>query len=139
MSGFLLDTDVVSELTKDAPDSRVVAFLAAQDDLWLSAIVLHELEFGLNMLPPGRRRDRISAALSAFFTEYEDRILPLDRPEAEQAATLREQAHRSGRVLHLGDALIAGTAKAHDLSVATRNGVDFEGLDVGVVNPWETP
>ena len=139
MSGFLLDTNLVSELTKDAPDSRVVAFLAAQDDLWLSAIVLHELEFGLNRLPPGRRRDRISAALSALFTEYEDRILPLDRPEAEQAATLREQAHRSGRLLHLGDALIAGTARAHDLSVATRNVVDFGGLDVGVVNPWETP
>ena len=93
----------------------------------------------MHRLPPGRRRDRISAALSALFTEYQDRILPLDRPEAAQAATLREQAHRSGRVLHPGDALIAGTAKAHDMSVATRNAADFEGLDVGVVNPWETP
>ncbi len=137
MSGFLLDTNVVSELTKDAPDSRVVEFLAAHDDLWLSTIVLHELDFGLNLLPLGRRRNRIRAALLAFVMEYEDRILAVDRPEAEQAATLRAQAHRSGRVLHLGDALIAGTAKTHNLAVATRNVVDFDGLDVAVTNPWE--
>lgn len=137
MSGFLLDTNVVSELTREAPDSRVVAFLAAQDDLWLPTIVLHELEFGLNLLPPGRRRNRIRAALSALIMEYGDRVLPLDRPEAEQAAALRAQARRSGRVLHLADALIAGTAKVHDLAVATRNVADFEGLSVTVINPWE--
>ena len=137
MNGFLLDTNVVSELTKATPDSRVVAFLATQDDLWLPTIVLHELEFGLNLLPPGRRRNRIRAALSALLMEYGDRVLPLDRPEAEQAATLRAQARRSGRVLHLADALIAGTAKVHDLAVATRNVADFEGLSVTVINPWE--
>lgn len=137
MNGFLLDTNVVSELTKEAPDSRVVAFLGAQDDLWLPTIVLHELEFGLNLLPPGRRRNRIRTALSALLMEYGDRILPLDRPEAEQAATLRTQARRAGRVLHLADALIAGTAKVHDLAVATRNVADFEGLSVTVINPWE--
>ena len=137
MNGFLLDTNVVSELTKNVPDSQVIAFLAAQNDLWLSIIVLHELDFGLNLLPLGRRRDHISAALAAFVTEYEDRILPVDRPEAEQAASLRAQARRSGRVLHLGDALIAGTAKTHNLAVATRNMADFDGLDVDVANPWE--
>ena len=137
MSGFLLDTNVVSELTKDVSDSRVVAFLAIQDDLWLSTIVLHELEFGLHLLPLGRRRDRISAALAAFVAEYEDRVL-LGRQEAEQAAALRAQARRSGRVLHVSDALIAGTAKAHGLAVATRNVADFDGLEVDIINPWET-
>ena len=137
MNGSLLDTNVVSELTKEAPDSRVVAFLAAQDDLWLPTIVLHELEFGLNLLPPGRRRNRIRVALSALIMEYGDRVLPLDRPEAEQAAALRAQARRAGRVLHLADALIAGTAAAHTLAVATRNVADFEGLGVTVINPWE--
>lgn len=137
MNGFLLDTNVVSELTKDVPDSRVVAFLAAQGDLWLSTIVLHELEFGLNLLPLGRRRDRIGTALSAFVAEYENRVLPVGRQEAEQAAALRAQARRSGRVLHVSDALIAGTAKAHNLVVATRNVDDFDGLEVGVTNPWD--
>ena len=138
MNGFLLDTNVVSETTKAIPDPQVVAFLTVRHDLWLSAIVLHELEFGLRLLPQGRPRDRIGAALSAFIAEYADRILPLERREAECAALLRAQAHRSGRVLHLGDALIAGTAKAHDLSVATRNTADFDGLDVAVRNPWKT-
>ena len=51
---------------------------------------------------------------------------------------MRVQAQRAGRVLHLADALIAGTAMAHDLAVATRNVGDFEGLDVPVINPWNT-
>ena len=105
MNGFLLDTNVVSELTKDAPDPRVVAFLVAQDDLWLSVIVLHELAFGLNLLPPGRRHDRIDTVLSEMIAAYEDRVLPVDRSQAEQAAALRARAHRLGRVLGLADAL----------------------------------
>ena len=137
MSRFLLDTNVVSELTKDAPNPRVVAFLTEQDDLWLSALVLHELEFGLELLPPGQRRDGLRSVLSEFIAAYEDRILPLDRIGAERAAQFRAQAHRCGRVLDLGDALIAGTAKVHSLSVATRNVGDFADIDVDVINPWE--
>ena len=137
MSGFLLDTNVVSELTKDAPNPRVVAFLTEQDDLWLSALVLHELEFGLQLLPSGQRRDGLRSVLSEFIAAYEDRILPLERTGAERAAQFRAQAYRSGRVLDLGDALIAGTAKVHDLSVATRNVGDFADIDVDVINPWE--
>ena len=139
MSGYLIDTNVVSELTKASPDSGVIAFLSEQDDLWLSSVVLHELEFGLQSLLQGRRRDDLRQVLSDFITEFDDRILPLDRIEAEWAARLRAEAHLSGRVLHLGDALIAGTAKAHGLSVATRNVKDFDELDVNVANPWQTP
>ena len=139
MSGYLIDTNVVSELTKASPDSGVIAFLSEQDDLWLASVVLHELEFGLQSLPQGRRCDDLRQVLSDFITEFDDRILPLERIEAEWAARLRAEAHLSGRVLHLGDALIAGTAKAHGLSVATRNVKDFDGLDVNVANPWQTP
>ena len=71
-------------------------------------------------------------------TEYEDRILPLDRTGAEWAARFRALAQRSGHTLDLGDALIAGTAKAHDLAVATCNTTDFQSVDVDLVNPWET-
>ena len=137
MSGFLLDTNVVSELVKPAPEPRVIAFLTSQTDLWLSTIVLHELDFGLNLLPRGRRRDRLSSVLSTFLSEYGDQIIPVDRREAEQAAVMRAQARRLGRVLYLADALIAGTAKAHDLSLATRNVMDFNDLGVEVTNPWE--
>ena len=137
MSGFLLDTNVVSELVKPAPEPRVIAFLTSQTDLWLSTIVLHELDFGLNLLPRGRRRDRLSSVLSTFLSEYSDQIIPVDRREAEQAAAMRAQARSLGRALYLADALIAGTAKAHDLSLATRNVMDFNDLGVEVTNPWE--
>lgn len=137
MTGFLLDTNVVSELTRDRPDSRVVAFLSGQPDLWLSALVFHELEFGLERLPPGARREALRAVLTAFVAEYEDRILPLDRIAATWAARFRAERHRFGGGLDLGDALIAGTARAHELSLATRNVRDFERLDIEVTNPWE--
>ncbi len=137
MNGYLLDTNVISELTKESPDPRVIEFLSEHENLWLSTIVMHELEFGLQLLPDGSRRYSLQVVLSEFIAEHQDRILPVDRKEAEWAARLRSQARRSGRVLHLGDALIAGTARVHDLSVVTRNTEDFAGLDIRVRNPWE--
>ena len=139
MTGYLLDTNVISELTRNVPAPPVVAFLSEHQDLWVSTIVLHELEFGLRLLPLGQRRDRLRATLSEFMAGYEDRVLPMERMGAEWAAHFRAQAHRAGRVLDLGDALIAGTAKARDLVLATRNVADFGNLDLDVVNPWETP
>ena len=137
MTGFLLDTNVVSELTRNRPEPRVVAFLSEQPDLWLSALVLHELEYGLELLPPGARRDGLGEALAAFVAGYEDRVLPLDRMAVAWAARLRARAQRSGRVVDLGDALIAGTARAHDLSISTRNVRDFERMEVEATDPWE--
>ena len=139
MSGFLLDTNVVSEMMKSRPSPQVVAFLAQPAELWLAALVVHELEFGLQLAPPGRRRERLRADVSSLLTSYSDRILPIDRASAEWAARFRAEASRSGRLPDVVDILIAGTAKAHDLAVATRNVRDFEGLDVDLVNPWESP
>lgn len=139
MTGYLLDTNVISEIVRSAPDPRVGTFFIEHDDLWMSSIVIHELEYGVQRMAQGQRRNRLQANLSRLVGEYEDRILPLDRRGAEWAARFRAQAQRSGRTVELGDALIAGTAKAHDLAVATRNRVDFEHLDVDVVNPWEFP
>lgn len=135
MSEFLVDTNVVSELTKDAPDAHVTAFLVEQTDLWLAAVVIHELEFGIRLLPEGRRRERLQAAQAAVVNEYADRIIPLGRIEAEIAARLRAEARAAGKTIY-ADALIAGTAKAHNLIVATRNVRDFEDMEVEVVNPW---
>ena len=136
MTGYLLDTNVVSELTRDAPDPQVVAFLNAQDDLWLSSILIHELEHGLQLLPAGRRRDLLYEMKSSIVSTYDGRILSLDVPAAEWAAQLRAQARSSGRVLDMGDALIAGIARSNGLVLATRNIGDFQAVDVEVVNPW---
>ena len=137
MSGLLLDANVISEIGRPRPDSRVLAFLEADAALWLSAIALHEVEFGIQRLDPGRRQERYRRALSDVVTQHAERILGVGRLEAVHAASLRVEAARSGRTLHIADALIAGTARANDLTLATRNVRDFEGLDVDVVNPWE--
>ncbi len=137
MSGYLIDTNVVSELTKEPPAPQVIAFLTRQHDLWLSVIVVHELEFGVQNMPGGQRRDRVSAFYQIFIERHTSRILPVDRAVAEHAAQLRAQARRAGRKLKLADALIAGTAIVHNLILATRNVKDFAALDV--VNPWESP
>ena len=137
MSGFLLDTNVVSETMKHRPSPQVNAFLTRQADVWLAALVVHELEFGLQLTPQGRRRERLRFDLSRFLGTHAERILPLDRASAEWAARLRADAARAGRPSNLADMLIAGTAKAHDLTIATRNVRDFEGMDIVIVNPWE--
>lgn len=114
MKGFLLDTSVVSELIGTAPDPRVLQFVGGRDDLWLSVVVLHELEFGVRPLPRGRRRDGLRQALSGIENHYGDRVLPVTAAEARHAARLRAHARRAGRILHLPDALIAGTAVVQD-------------------------
>ena len=137
MSGFLLDTNVLSELTREVPHPGVIAFLAEQEDLWLPSLVVHELEYGVQLLPQGRRRDHLQALLTNVISTYADRILALDRPAAESAARLRAQARRMGRPLDLGDALIAGIAQSNVLTIATRNVRDFDFVDVTVISPWD--
>jgi len=134
---YLLDTNVVSEVMRSAPTARVIAFLTEHEDLWLSSVVIHELEFGLQRMAQGQRQAMLRSSVQAMVGEYEDRILPLDRKGAEWAARFRADALRAGRARDLGDALIAGTAKAHGLTVATRNVRDFSALDVGLIDPWQ--
>lgn len=137
MNGYVLDTNVVSELLQHDPEPMVLAFLLDQPGLWLTSVTIHELEYGVQLLPHGRRRSDHETELARLVGDYGDCILPVDQAAAEHAALLRVQARRSGRVMHLADALIAGCARANDLGVATRNVTDFEGLGVEVTNPWE--
>jgi hypothetical protein len=137
MSGYLLDTNVVSELANDVTDPRVAAFLDIRPDQWISAVALHELEFGLQLLPAGRRRERMYAAHNQFLASFGDRVVPLNRTAAELAAMLRARASRKGRTIDVADALIAGTAMANKMTVVTRDMSDFGALGVDVINPWE--
>jgi len=132
----LLDTNIVSEMMKAAPNAEVLAFVSESRSAWISVITAHELDYGVARLPTGRKRAILEAALADLYTRYEDRVLPVRYEEARQAALLRAESHERGRALHLADALIAATAKAHGLTVATRNISDFEDLGVHVIDPW---
>ena len=136
MSGHLLDTNVVSELSKENPNEIVIDYLNSDIDFWLPAIVIEELELGVQLLPEGRRRNQLREWLSQILADFEGRIAQIGRREAQWAAVLQARAHRNGRDLELGDALIAGTAMAKSMTVVTRNVRDFGGLDVEVFNPW---
>ena len=138
MTEYALDTNVVSESTKDVRNPRVITFLHEQTaQLWLPSVVVHEMEYGIQLLPQGQRRNRLRGMVDGIVGSFGNRILPLERNGAEWAALYRAQARRDGRTLRLSDALIAGIARANDLTVATRNVRDFAGLDVEVFNPWE--
>lgn len=139
MNGYLLDSNVVSEAIKPRPEPRVLSFLEREPEVWLSAVVLHELEFGIRRLDPGRRRTRMRTALDAYLARYGHRLLAVADVEAVIAAAMRAEAQRAGRVLHVADALIAGTARAYGLTVVTRNVTDFEVIDIDVLNPWDSP
>ena len=139
MSGYLLDTTVISEPTKVNPNPTVIDFLHAHDDLWLSVIVVEELELGVQLLPEGRRRRKLRAWLTSLLADFQGRVSPIGRREAEWAARFQAQVQRSGGQLELGDALIAGTAMANDMAIVSRNIRDFESLDVEVFNPWGQP
>ncbi|MFZ1109021.1 MAG: PIN domain-containing protein [Rhodomicrobium sp.] len=133
----LLDTNVISELVKEAPNEQVLIFVSELRSAWISAITTHELDYGVAVLPRGRKRAALEAKLANALMQYSDRVLPVTRAEAQAAALLRAQERRRGRVLHLPDALIAATAIERGLTLATRNVADFDDLGVDVVDPWK--
>jgi predicted nucleic acid-binding protein len=137
IKSYLLDTNVISELMTNSPNQNVIQFLAQIEDSYLSVITLHELHYGLNLLPEGQRKNILSVQLETLLMEYGDYIIPLTSVETTQAAILRATAKQQGYIVHLADALIASTAKVHNLVIATRNTKDFAQLNIELVNPWD--
>ena len=137
---ILLDTNVVSELMRAAPAPKVLAWFGDQDAmaLHLSAVSEAELRRGIAILPEGRRRDALRDALDAMIAEdFEGRVIPFDGAAAVAFAEVFAARREAGRPISFADCQIAGTARARGASVATRNGRDFEGCGVEVVNPWD--
>lgn len=137
MTGVLLDTNVISELTKRERSPSVVEFLRTLEDGYVSVVTLHELSYGLECMAAGARRQRLTETIEQFLSLYHDRILPVRPPEARAAAALRAGRAQRGHTLHLPDALIAATALVGGLSVATRDIEDFDALGVVLHNPFE--
>ena len=136
MTRLLLDTNVLSEIGKPAPEPRVRSFLQKQTNIFVSVISLHEIEYGIAVLPKGKRRAELETAMTGVVLTLGKQILAVGEGEAKLAAQLRAEARQLGRVLHLPDALIAATAKENGLTLATRNVSDFDYLGVAVIDPW---
>lgn len=136
MKAYLLDTNVISEIMTTEPNQRVIDFLAQIKESYLSVITLHELHYGLQLLPEGQRRNTIANKLQSLLTHYNDYIIPVNQAIALQAAVLRADAKQEGRIVHLADALIASTAKVNNWIVSTRNTNDFIDSGVEIIDPW---
>ena len=139
MKGFLLDTNIPSELTRPLPQPSVSQWLDEVDDelLYFSVVSLGEVLKGIASLPTSKRRNELQQWLDETLRPwFEGRILPVNEPIAERWGMLAGQCKINGRPLKVADGFIAATALEHDLTVVTRNVRDFEGLGVELFNPW---
>jgi predicted nucleic acid-binding protein len=140
VNGYLLDTNVPSEFSRDRPETRVVAWLKAQPPtiLYLSAVTIGEIRKGLVVLPQGRRRTELEAWFHTdLLVWFRNRILPVTDSIADRWGVLEGQCQLKGTPLNTADGMIAATALEHDLTLVTRNVKDFAGLGVVLLNPWD--
>jgi predicted nucleic acid-binding protein len=139
MTGFLLDTNVPSELIRPQPDLKVKAWLAAQDleTLFISTVSFGELRKGITLRAAGKRKMELEVWIERdLLVLFSGRTLSVTRSIAERWGVFEGQRQLAGRPLGVADGMIAATAFEHSLILVTRNVKDFEGLGVTIVNPW---
>ena len=135
---YLLDTCLVSELTKPLPDAGVRGWLAqvASDQLFISVITVGELKKGIYKLPDSRRKLALAAWLGTLLADYQSRILPYDLAVAQNWGVLQAESELAGTPMATLDGQIAATAHTFQLTIVTRNVRDFAPARVAVWNPW---
>ena len=137
---ILLDTNVVSEPLRHAPEGRVIDWIDAQslETLFLSAITVAELRAGVAMLPAGKRRASLQQSLEKrVLPLFAGRVLPFDQTCTPAYAELMAKARSAGLAIATADGYIAAIAAASGLTVATRDTGPFEAAGVAVINPWK--
>jgi toxin FitB len=136
---ILLDTNVLSALMRQKPDTEVIQWLDRQPrtSVWTTAITVFEIRFGLQVMTTGKRRSLLLAAFDRLLNEMiEQRIAHFDNAAAQQAADLMAARQKQGRSGELRDTMIAGIVLASHATLATRNVKHFEDIASSVVNPW---
>ena len=139
MSGFLLDTNVISELIRPRPDAKVADWISSTDEnlLSLSVLTFGEIRKGIAALPAAARRARLEAWLDHDLAlRFAGRILPVDQPVADRWGRLSAEVASKRMVLPVVDGLLAATALHHNLTLVTRNSRDIEPTSVPFFNPW---
>ncbi len=135
---YLLDTNAVSEWVKPRPNLGVIRWMESVDEdrIFLSAISLAELRYGIERLTPGSRRNRLETWLqNELSLRFEERVLPVDDKVADAWGKVMSRSEALGRRMGLMDAFLAATAEVHHLTLVTRNVSDFPVL-AAVFNPW---
>jgi predicted nucleic acid-binding protein len=138
---IILDTNVISELMRDARDAAVEAWAGSQRraDLVTTTINVMELRVGIEKLLASRRRRELDASLDRTLNEFfGGRVLKFDLKAAYAAAEWQASRRRAGKTIPTTDAQIAGIAISRRIPIATRDVYDFEGLPIKVVSPWDT-
>jgi toxin FitB len=137
---IVLDTNVISELTRHAPAPEVISWLdsLAATDVATTAITAAELLYGVAKLPGGRRKTELKAAVDGLLREdLSGRVLSFDEPAAHRYADIVSGRERLGRPIGAADARIAAICRAVDATLATRNTDDFEQTGIKLINPWK--
>ena len=140
MSGFLLDTNIPSELTRQKSAAQVERWLdeANDEELYFSVISLGEILKGITVLPVSKRRDGLQEWLDGTLRPwFEGRILPVTAPIAELWGVLSGEYRLQGKQVNVADGLIVATALHHKLTIVTRNVKDLSGFGASVLNPWD--
>ena len=136
---ILLDTNVLSALMQREPDVRVIAWLDEQptESVWTTSITVFEVRLGLELLPDGRRRQRLERAFEqALEEDFENRVVAFDQSAALAAGQIAAEHRRAGRTLDVRDVQIAGITRARRATLATGNLRHFEGVGLDLINPW---
>ena len=136
---IILDTNVILEPLRQTPEGRVIEWIDAQalDTLYLSAITVAELRFGMASLSAGKRRDRLQESLEKqILPLFAGRVLTFDMSASQAYGKLMAKARLAGLAIGTADGYIAATAAANGMMVATRDVSPFEAAGVDIINPW---
>lgn len=139
MTGWLLDTNVLSELRRPKPELKVLAFVAAQplDLLYVSAVTLAEIRFGIELVADAGRRAELKDWLAHTVRPmFEQRVLPVSEDIIFKWRLLVEDGRKAGHTFSQPDLIIAATALHHGLTVVTRDVSDYQKARTPVLNPW---
>lgn len=135
---YLLDTCVLSELTKPKPHNSVLLWFEAvqAEDLFLSVITIGELKKGIYKLPVSNKKQALLLWLTGLLGDYQHRLLPVGLAVMEIWGAMIAHAEKNGQPVASMDSLIAATAYTHHLTLVTRNERDFSACNITLLNPW---
>ena len=137
---FLLDTNVLSELIRPAPDANLVNWLSGLDEeeMYMSVVSVAEIRRGIEQLAPGRRRTRLLEWLeSELIDRFDNRVVQIDRRVATAWGVLMQRAEAAGLPSSVMDGFVAASAAVHGFTIATRDRRDFAGFGIALLDPWQ--